>query len=334
MFQEMKHEVKLVRILLILLIIAVGSYVFSIFWQVLSSYSDILIILLSAWLLSFILEPIVDRISAISKLNKVWATLITYLLTLVFFSAIIFLFIPTVAYQIQTLAQIIPEYSNRFPQFLSRWNDAVATSLDNSIDYLPSVAQFFFSLFILLIISFYFIVDKERINKEIFILLPNKWHDEIRFVQKVVGDVFASFLRVQLIFGIVTGIITWIVLTLLGIDFAASSSLLSGILAIIPLVGPLLSILPPLFVAFIVDPTRALIAVILLLIAQQFIFNVLGPKLLGRAFKVHPAIILVSFLIGFKVAGAAGMFLAVPIVGILAVILRELSHHYFKPNKE
>lgn len=332
--QEIRNENTLVRVLLILLIIAVGTYVFTIVWQVLGNYADIFIVLICAWLLSFVLEPLVEKISKITKLSKVWATAITYLLIASIFTAAILLFIPTVAVQIQTLIKIIPLYIHNAPPFMIRSIDSFTGSLSNTITYVPSVAQFFFLLFVILIISFYFIVDKQRINKEIYDLTPDKWRDELLFLQRVVGNVFAKFIRVQLIFGLLAGITTWVFLTIMGVEFAASTSLLSGIFAIVPLVGPIFSLIPPVFVAFIQDPTKALIVGILVLVAQQFIFNILGPKLFGNAFRVHPVIVLISFIVGYKVAGTIGIFLAVPVLGIIAVIVRDLGHHFITKDKK
>lgn len=334
MLKQLQKEVTLMRILLVLLIITFGWNVIQVAWQILSNFSDIIIILIFAWLLSFILEPLVERINNWTRLPTVWSTLVTYLLITLLFIAIILLFIPAVTSQIQTFSRILPQYLDSTPPFFGKISENVVTTLNNSISFIPSVAQFFLSLFIVLIFSFYFIIDKKRINDELYYLVPKKWHEQLRFTQKVISDVFASFLRVQLIFGIISGIITWLILQILGIEFALSTGLLAGILTVIPLVGPLLAIIPPIFVAVLIDPAKALIIFIVLMIAQQLLFNVLGPKLLGNAFKVHPAIILISFFVGFKVAGGVGAIFAIPVLGIASIILKELGHHFIKPHRD
>ncbi len=334
MFNELKKEANYLRILVILLIAAVSIYLFKIAWTVLDNFSDILVILILSWLLGFILEPLVDTISALLRVGRVWATLITYVLVSLLLALTVFLFIPTVTTQAQTLAKIIPNYLVQTPPFISRYGTTVLQSLTNSISYIPSVAQFFFSMFIVLILSFYFIVDKDRLNKELYSLTPKSWHEQMHFIQDVINKTFASFLRVQLLFGLFAGIVTWIVLTLLDINFAASTSLLSGIFAMVPLVGPLLSIIPPLFVTLLVDPGKAIIVFIVLLIAQQIIFNVVGPKLLGNALKVHPGVVILSFLVGIKIAGGIGAILAVPVLGILTVVLRDLSRNFLAEKEK
>ncbi|MDO8638647.1 MAG: hypothetical protein Q7R43_03660, partial [Candidatus Daviesbacteria bacterium] len=80
MLDEIRKNYGLVKILIILLIIAVGSYVVSLLWIVLSQFLNLFIILLLAWSLSFILEPIVISIQRLIKISKLIATIITYIL--------------------------------------------------------------------------------------------------------------------------------------------------------------------------------------------------------------------------------------------------------------
>ncbi|MDZ4209647.1 MAG: AI-2E family transporter [Candidatus Curtissbacteria bacterium] len=333
-FEEIKKEVNLIRVLAFLGIIYLGFHLLGIVWTILGQFADIFLILVLAWLLSFILEPVVTKIKRWFHLSRLASTLIAYLFLSLAFATMIFLLVPIVTVQIQNLIAIIPAHLESAPAIINRYSDTLLGSLNNSLSLIPSVAQFLFSTFIVLILSFYFIIDKDKINKEIFALTPKKWHDEVVFLQNVIENSFASFLRVQLIFGIISGILTWIVLRALNIDFAASAALLAGILTIIPLLGPILGIIPPVVVAFIAGTNEALIVFVVLLIAQQFIFNVLGPKLFSKALKLSPIIILISFLVGLRVAGGVGAIFAVPVLGILAVVIGEISRRYLKRGQE
>lgn len=330
MLEDIKKEFKLVRVLIILLTIAVGLYVFGLIWQILSNFSDLLIILLLSWLISFVLEPLVKKISLLTRLSKTISALIVYLFFFLILAATVFLFIPTVTSQIQSLSLLLPRYLKTSPQFINRFGVTLISYLNNSISIIPSVAQFFFSIFIILIFSFYLIIDKETILKKAFSITPKKWRETLQFTLEAIDRSFASFLHIQLIFGILSGFIAWFVLRILNIDFAASIALLTGIFGAIPLIGPLLAIIPPVVMAFIVDPAKAVLVFIILLIAQQFIFNALGPKLLGKAFQLHPIIIIISFLIGAKTAGVIGAFLAIPILGIGTLAIREITNRFSK----
>lgn len=334
MLDDVKKNYNLIRILIILLIIAVGSYVLTLVWEIISLFLDILIILLISWLLSFILEPVVDAIQKFIKISKLVSTIITYILLSILFTVISVGYIPLVSSQISILAINVPHYLESAPKIIATWTTLFINQLGSSATLIPSVAQFLFSAFIVLILSFYFIVDKEKINQELFKLVPKNWHAILHFTQKVINDTFVSFLRVQLFFGISSALVTWLILIIFNIDFAASIAFLAGIFAIIPLVGPLLAIIPPVLIALLADPLKAVIIGAILLLIQQITFNVIGPKLLGQAFKLHPAIILISFLVGLKFAGGLGAVFAIPVLGISAVMIRRFGHYFLKITEE
>ncbi len=325
MLDEMKKNQNLIKILLTLLIIAVGSYVIGLIWSVLGQFNDVMAIVLVSWLLSFLLDPIVEFIQKYTKLSKIWSTLITYLLLTVCIVAIGFIYIPLVTSQIITLVGLIPGYLNNAPAILSNLNGPFISQLENSVNFIPSIAQFFFSAFIVLTLSFYFIIDQEQINREFFNLLPTDWHETLRFTQKVINDTFVSFFRVQFFYGIATALVTWIIMVIFGTGFAVSVAFMTGVFAIVPLVGPLLAIALPVGITLIGSSFEALIVGIILFLCQQVIFNVIGPKILGKAFSLHPAVILISLLIGLKFAGAFGAVFAIPLLGISVIMFRKFG---------
>ena len=174
-------------------------------------------------------------------------------------------------------------------------------------------------------LSFYFIIDQNKINREFFSLVPDTWHETLIFIEKVISDTFISFFRVQFFYGILIATVTWLVMYLFGIGFAVSVAFLAGLFAIVPLIGPLLAIILPVAVALLAGSLKAMLVGVILFIAQQIIFNVIGPRLLGKAFSLHPAIILLSLLIGLKFGGAFGAVFAIPVLGIAVVMIRTFG---------
>ena len=328
MLDEIKKNYSLVKILILLLVIATGSYVLSIAWGVISRFLDLFVILLSAWLLSFILEPIVEKIQRLPKISKLIATIITYILFFALLIVIGIAYIPLITSQILTITNNLPQYLHSAPPIVANLVKSLTSQISNSVILIPSFAQFLLLAFITLILSFYFIVDREKINEEFFNLMPKTWHNFLHFTQKTINDTFVSFLKVQLFYGISTGILTWIILRAFNIDFAASIALIAGVFAFIPLVGPFLAVAPPVLVALLADPLKALIIGAILIAIQQVTFNVIGPRLLGKAFRLHPAIILISFLVGLQFAGALGAVFAIPVLGISVVMIRKFGHYF------
>ncbi len=336
MIEDLKKEFSLFKLALVLLSVSLSIYLLQILWQFLGNFSDVIGIVVIAWLLSFILEPLVDIVSKLSKLPKVWSALIVYTFFALLLSAMVFVFIPVVLSEFQSLSRIAPKYLSSFPKFVQTWNNAFTNSLDTLISLIPSLATIFINIILILVLSFYLIIDRDKINEEMYKLAPKNWHENLKFTQNVINETFASFLQIQVIFGVLAGITTWIVLRIFSVDFAASISLVAGLLTIIPLVGPILGILPPTFVALATNPnnpTEAVLIFAILLLLQQITFNAIGPKLMGRAFKLHPIVVFMSIIIGYKIAGALGAVFVVPVLGILVIVIKKLGYHFINPPK-
>lgn len=337
MFQEIKKEFTLFKLLVVLLTIAVSIYLLQIFWQVLGNFYDVIVIALVAWLLSFIIEPLVDFICKLTKLAKIWSALIVYIFFAILFGVIIFILLPTIISQFHSLSVIIPKSLNAIPNFNKTWDNLIGNSFTSLINFLPSLANIFIDIILILVLSFYLIVDKEKINHEMYKLAPKGWHENLKFVQETIDETFASFLQIQVLFGVLAGIATWIVLRIFSIDYAASIAILAGVLTVIPLVGPVLGIIPPAFVALATHPENPLLAVaiaIILLLIQQITYNTIGQKLMSRAFKLHPIVVLLSIVIGFKVAGAMGAIFIIPVLGIVVIVAKKLGYHFINPEEK
>ncbi|MBI2621516.1 MAG: AI-2E family transporter [Candidatus Levybacteria bacterium] len=333
MFDEIKKELSSLKLLTTLAIIAVGIYLLQFFLEFLRNFSDIILILFFGWLVSFILEPFVDVFTNYLKIPRVISTILVFVLSAIFIILAFLIFIPDIISQFKTLQKVVPAFMQSSPALLQRGVDSFINSLGNYTNIVPSITAFVVNLVIVLVLSFYLVLDKQNLNRRIFALTPKKYHDDIAFVQKVIDQSFASFVRIQVLWGVVGGVITWVVLTIFGVSFAASTSIIAGILTAVPVIGPIIGVLPPLLVSLIDKPDQAIIIFLIIFVIQQFIFNVTGPKIIGKAFDLNPVIVILSLLIGIKVAGATGAVFAIPVVSVILIVGREYYNHYFKERE-
>ncbi len=334
MLDDIKKDLSSLKLLISLGTIAVGIYLFEYVVKFLRDFSDIIIIIFFGWLVSFILEPFVDIFTNYLKVPRIISTVIVYVLAAILIGLTFIVFIPDLAVQLKTLEQLLPTFKESAPPAVADGIDNFTKSIGNYTNIVPSVTQFLVNLVTILILSFYLVIDKDNLNRRMFALTPRKYHGEIRFVQKVINQSFASFVRIQILWGVVGGIITWIVLTIFGINFAGSTSLIAGILTAVPVIGPLIGVIPPLLVALVESPDQALIIFLIIFVVQQFIFNAIGPKIIGSAFNINPVIVILSLLIGIKVAGATGAVFAIPIASIILIVGREYYNFYFKERED
>ena len=133
-----------------------------------------------------------------------------------------------------------------------------------------------------------------------------------------------QWIRGQLSLSFIVGVLTYIGLRILGIPYALPLALIAGILEIIPIVGPIISAIPAILVGATMAPILGLAAAALFLIIQQVENNIIVPMVMSRVVGIQPPIIIIALLIGGKIAGLAGAFLAIPIIVVAKIIIKEL----------
>lgn len=329
MFNDLKKEFFSLKLLTALLIAATSVYLFQFGLGLLRSFWDILLIIFFGWLVSFILEPIVDFLSKFLKLPRIASTALVFVLCALLIVAAFIVFIPDMVTQFKALEKIVPEFTATSVPQLEKSVNRFVGSFNNLADYIPSLTQFFINLITVLILSFYLVLEKKNLGKKFYAMLPTKYHETFRFIDQVIDRAFASFVRIQVLWGIIGGVTTYIILTIFHVPYAASTSFLAGLLSAIPMIGPIIGVIPPLLVSLISKPDQAVIIFLIIFLIQQFIYNVLGPKVISKAFNINPIVVLLSLLIGAKVAGISGAIFAVPVFSIISVVGKEFYAHYF-----
>jgi predicted PurR-regulated permease PerM len=108
----------------------------------------------------------------------------------------------------------------------------------------------------------------------------------------------------------------------LGLADVTLASVLATILVLIPLIGGVFAIIPPLLIALIEEPSRFFLLLIGLLALQQVLFNVIMPRLMGKVVGLHPLLIFGAILVGATVAGAWGVLFGIPVAGVIASVLQ------------
>jgi predicted PurR-regulated permease PerM len=332
MLEDIKKELSSIKLLTILVTIAVSIYLLRFVLEFLQNFSDIILILVFGWLLSFILEPLVDLFSKRLKIPRLASTALVFVLVGALIALSMLLFIPDITGQIKVLETIVPNFLKTTP-LAQKTVSNFFNSLNNYVNFIPSIAQVLVNVVTILILSFYLVLEKDNINKRLYVIAPKKWHENMHFMQKVIDKTFASFLRLQVIWGLISGLTTWIILSLFGVQFAASTSFLSGLLGAIPVIGPIICLIPTLLVTLIVKPSQVVIIFIILFGIQQLIFNVFGPKIVGQTFKISPVVVMLGLLIGVKIAGFTGAIFAIPVVSISLIVAREFYSFYFKDKE-
>ncbi len=141
--------------------------------------------------------------------------------------------------------------------------------------------------------------------------------------RRVSGWILGQLAAMALIF-----ILTWISLVILGVEFAFTFAVLTGLLEIVPFFGPMIAAVPPILVAFVDSPTKALLVVVVYVVIHQIEAHVVSPMVMARSVRLHPVVVILAVLAMGDLLGLAGIILAVPTAAVVTVLLDEL---YVKP---
>ena len=175
-------------------------------------------------------------------------------------------------------------------------------------------------------LAIYMSIDRDRIlHFGLDLTPPEHREDAVKFRRRVTSA-FAGFFRSQLILGGLYGLWALVVSFVLGLPFGLATAVLAGLIMAIPIYGPYVSWLPPVAVAFLVDPSLILPAAALMLIGWFIDENILAPLVRAGALEMNPIVVMFAFLLGAQLAGAIGALLSIPVAAVIQAFVMESIH--------
>jgi len=308
-------------------------------WKIL----DIILILFVVLIITATLSPTIDWLSA-KKVPRILSVILIYFLALAILGGAGYLILPPLIEQIKELAQDLPQilaritpsfsavkefyyqqssYINLMQKPLETLSSQLATF---SVNVFSTARGFFAGLglaVMILVLTFYLLLDKNFLRNFLTSIIPEAQKDGVFSILHQMKIKWGAWMRGQLLLCLITGVIYYIALLILGIPFALSLAVWGGLLEVIPYVGPILAAIPAIIIAFFISPWLALAVLIFFILYQQLEGHILVPKIMQRAVGLSPVIVIVALLIGFKLAGILGAILAVPTAAAGIVLLSE-----------
>ncbi len=354
------------QILLVLLIIYVSTKVSFLFEPIIVFASTLFTPILIAGILYFIFNPIVRFLE--KKLPRTLSILLIYL---AFVALIVFVLSsvgPVFTKQVTDLFNSIPSYVKQIQIFIkqmsnSQWftwmmnQDFVSVAkIESSIgEYLTSlpenitgslssvfgvVTNIAITAVTVPFILFYMLKDGNRFPNLAVKILPDKYKNEGLKIFKDLYETLAAYIQGQLIVCMFVGTACFIGFWIAGVKYALILGVIIAVTNIIPYVGPFLGATPAVIIAFLDSPTKAFIALIIVVAVQQTDGNLLSPLIIGRRLNTHPLTIILLLIGAGSFGGILGMILAVPAYALLKaftlniVRLVRLRQRYKKETAE
>jgi predicted PurR-regulated permease PerM len=349
-------ERRWIHSLLVVSTITVSLLLIGLVSNILLYFSDILLIFFLAWLLAFVLSPIVSGIIRLfPTLPRALVTILIYLVIMVALTALVLLVAGSLATSIASFVSSLPDIQRRLPEILAPWQarvDSLGLSVNlvnaaqdvlNNLgslggnlvkpltDLVVGTLGVFGSFLLIVFLSLFMVMDKDRLVMFFNRLVPPRYSDEVHLFETSVASSFGGFIRGQAIQGLIYGGIAALLHLVLGIDYGPASAALVGILMTIPFFGPFFSWAPPVIAAAISTPDAVIPALIVMGIGWFIVMNIVQPRVMATAVGIHPIAVLGSVLIGLKLAGVAGAIFGLPIA---AVISAFFFHYLNRSNGE
>lgn len=326
----------------------VGILLLRVVLDVLGGFSQIFLVLFLAWLLAFVLSPVVKFLDARLVLARPAVVALTYAVVLVAFGFALFYTGAAITQQATQLTNTFPATSARIVATLQQWQTGLGlgrfeidlvqlyasaqAQVGNVGQAIISQAQAIAgvtvaalgSLALILILSLYMLMDSERILAKIGRMVPRRYQDELAIFERSVGRAFGGFLRAQIILAAVQAVLVAVVGTSFGLPYLFLVGTFSALAMLIPFFGPPLALIPPIVAAWIYAPQWFLVITIVLVAVQTVVVNWLQPRLMRDALGMHPILVLVALLVGAQVAGVWGALFGIPVIAVINVFVNYL----------
>lgn len=326
--------------------------------QFIYSTREILLLFFIGLLLSAALDPTIDYLEK-RKIPRGFGILFIYLLTFFIIGFFISKLIPLVAEQTLELAKHIgdlfknlttnqksdiPFFDKIRPlleRFLASVDEETITqnlqvALENIGSQLKNIAgntftaiqvvfNGIFNAILVLVLAFFMTINEQGIERFFVSIFPLRYEAYILAKSHAIKKGVGAWLRGQLLLCFIIGALTYIVLLILGVPYAATLAMIAGLFELVPYVGPFLSAIPVVLIALNISPWMALWVLIAYLIIQQMENNIIVPLVMKSAVGLSPIIVLFSLLVGFQFLGILGMVLSIPVATIVSIFVKDFT---------
>ncbi len=341
-------------------VVILGMGIYLIFHSgpfVLAHLRAVFVCVIAAVILTYMLLPIVDSIARKRRLGikkatiRLIATILVVIVFLTLLGLVIALFVSPIKDEVNHFIINISSHRARVGELVERAETWYAKVVPNVIkenlaktdytkianqasNYIQDLAKVATSslgivveIFLIPVLTFYFLYDYRTLSREFYSLIPKaKRRDAIRMGRRI-GEIMQSYVFGQLLLCVIAGVLTWVILVIMGMPYAVVLGLFSGITRAIPVIGPVVSGVPIVLVGVLnsttfATPVYLLVFVVIMHFAES---KFIMPHLIGERLELHPATVIIVLLIGAAFFGLLGMFLAAPV----AAIARELLRFYY-----
>jgi len=287
---------------------------------------DLLLIIFVGIILMSALTPLINFFVRL-KIPKVLSIILTYIIIILMVAGVLISILPPLIEQTNRLSQALPRLITSIfdsPFIDKNVFQSEVTALSRNIFSLTLAAfHNFLTIVFLLVLTFYLLLDRERLEVKTAALFGNH-EGRIKRLIVEIEDKLGAWFRGQLLLSVIIGVLAYIGLIILNIPFALPLAILAGFLEVVPIIGPIISSLPGILLALTTSPVLALAVATMFFVIQQAESHIIVPQVMKRAVGLNPLVVILAIAVGSRLLGIVGALLAVPIAVVAQIIVTEV----------
>jgi predicted PurR-regulated permease PerM len=215
------------------------------------------------------------------------------------------------------------EVGDRVQEWVEKWTDDPERLIGPITSIGLNIAGILGALVLILITAYYMAIRPEPLVNGMVSLFPPARREHARHVLNRIRRSWIGWMEGVIVDMIATLVLTYIGLTIIGLDFAIFFAVLSALLVVVPYFGAIAGAIPPVLFALTDSPGKALLALAVYVIVQQIESNITIPIVMSQRTRMHPAMIAIGVVVVGQLFGFVGLFVAVPILSLIVIVTEE-----------
>lgn len=302
-----------------------------------------------ALVLSYLLGPFIHYFERVG-LRRVHAILLCFFSLIGGIALLVYLVMPFLAEQSGSLKGDLPRYLDGTNQLLantehrlenlkgfkvnlnlsSRVEGKIVRATEALFEDLPTLISNYLTVLLLVpFIGFFILKDGRRVARSLIEIVPNSSYEVSWNLYTQINRQMGQFVRARVFEALIVGLIVWVGLEIIGFPYAGVLAVFAGITNLVPYIGPVVGVIPPVIIALInqVGDVQLFLMVAIYLSAQLIDAVILIPFVVAKIVDLHPITVIVALLIGAQFLGILGMLLAIPVASVIKLTSVNLYEH-------
>jgi len=299
---------------------------------------EVLVALLLSFILAMAINPLVDWLQK-KKVPRTLSVVGVILAVIAVIFLVIRLILPPFVNEITNIISNRSDYVLKITGYLQHLSPVLRDNLtvflnnflgtlgnlnfDGVISSAKGVFNGIIEVILVLVLCFYLLQNNKGIEGAVVAYVPKQHQKRTLSIYRKISGKMTSWLRGQVILGVIIFAISLIGLSILKVEYALTLAIMAGLLEVLPIIGPIVAGGLAVLIALTQSPLLALIVLAFYVLIQQLENHILVPQVMKKSLGLNPIAVILAIIVGGKLLGFVGILISVPIAAAVGVLLEE-----------